>query len=176
MAPSLLRYRVEGLLVPPDAQAFTDRGVAVPLLRSGRSPRLATRGRISPGKRAGDARALAEKAAKAYSEFLSKDAAKQDILAHIYKGSISMTPLRASTTTGTAPIPPIASKISGCTISTILRRFHGRGQLRLCGTVLRDPEIPTHYTMTFLRIDGRWQLTDLQADDNTQGSTTDQAT
>ena len=30
--------------------------------------------------------------------------------------------------------------------------------------------------MTFLRIDGRWQLTDLQADDNTQGGTTDQAT
>ena len=29
----------------------------------------------------------AEKTAKAYSEFLSKDAAKRDILAHIYKGS-----------------------------------------------------------------------------------------
>ena len=26
---------------------------------------------------------------------------------------------------------------------------------------------PTHYTMTFLRIDGRWQLIHLMADDKT---------
>lgn len=68
-APSLLRYRVEGLLVPPDAQAFTDHGVAVPLLPDPDEARAFTaRGGISPGEEP-EMLALAEKTAKAYSEF-----------------------------------------------------------------------------------------------------------
>lgn len=127
-APSLLRYRVEGLLVPPDAQAFTDRGVAVPLLPDPDEARAFTaRGGISPGEEP-EMLALAEKTAKAYSEFLSKDAAKRDILALSTKAPISMTPLRASTTTGTAPIPPIASKISGCTISEAILQTISRSR------------------------------------------------
>ena len=65
VAPSLLRYRVEGLLVPPDAQAFTDRGVAVPLLPDPDEARAFTaRGGISPGEEP-EMLALAEKTAKA---------------------------------------------------------------------------------------------------------------
>ena len=178
VAPSLLRYRVEGLLVPPDAQAFTDRGVAVPsAARSGRSPRLYGTRRDLAGEEP-EMLALAEKDRESLFRIFEQGRGQTGYTRpYLQRLPISMTPLRASTTTGTAPIPPIASKISGCTISELFsRRFHGRGQLRLCGTVLQDPEIPTHYTMTFLRIDGRWQLTDLQADDNTQGGTTDQAT
>ena len=178
VAPSLLRYRVEGLLVPPDAQAFTDRGVAVPLLPDPDEARAFTaRGGISPGEEP-EMLALAEKTAKAYSEFLSKDAAKRDILAHIYKGSHFYDAVAGFDNYwyGTHSSHSFENFRLYNLRSYSPDDFTVEASFDYVVQYYRTRKYPTHYTMTFLRIDGRWQLTDLQADDNTQGGTTDQAT
>ena len=175
IAPSLLRYRVEGLLVPPAAEAFTDRGIAVPLLADPDEANTFTvRGGIHPGEEP-DMLELAEKVAKTYSEFLSKDAAKRDALAHIYKGSYFYDAV---------------SGFNNYWFGT--HSSHGFENFKLYNLASYSPDdftveasfdyvvqyyktrkYPTHYTMTFLRIDGRWQLTELLADDQTQDGTSD---
>ena len=83
-APSLLRYRVEGLLVPPEAEVLSEQGTSVPLLADSDKPNtFVAKGAILPDEES-EMLKCAEKVAKTYSEFLSKDAAKRDVLAHIY--------------------------------------------------------------------------------------------
>lgn len=122
--------------------------------------------------------ALAEKTAKAYSEFLSKDAAKRDILAHIYKGSHFYDAVAGFDNYwyGTHSSHSFENFRLYNLRSYSPDDFTVEASFDYVVQYYRTRKYPTHYTMTFLRIDGRWQLTNLQADDNTQGGTTDQAT
>ena len=176
-APSLLRYRVEGLLVPPEAEVLTEQGTSVPLLADSNKPNtFVAKGAILPDEES-EMLICAEKVAKTYSEFLSKDAAKRDVLAHIYKGSTfyaavtgfnnywfgthsshSFEDLKVYNLTSLSPDD-----------FTVEVSFHYVVQY------YKTRKYPTHYTMTFLRIDDRWQLVTLQADDKVQTDSSEPA-
>ncbi len=175
--PSLRRYRVEGLLVPPEAKASTNSGASIPLQSDpDKANAYTVCGEVLPEEKT-EMLALAEKAAKAYAEYLCKDASKQDALAPIYKGSALYKAI---------------SGYSNYWFGT--HSAHRFENVQLYGLTGYSPDdftveirfdyvieyyktrrYPTHYRMTFLRIDGRWQLIHLLADDNTQESRTDEA-
>ena len=101
---------------------------------------------------------------------MSKDAAKRDVLAHIYKGS---TFYAAVTGFNNYWFGPHSShsfedlKVYNLT-SLSPDEFTVEVSFQYVVQYYKTRKYPTHYTMTFLRIDDRWQLITLQADDKIQ--------
>ena len=168
-APSLQRYRVEGLLLPPKAEAFTSVGVPVPLCPDPNTTNAFTVcGEVLPEEKT-EMLALAEKVAKTYSEYLSKDASKQDALAHIYKDSSFYKAVAGYSNYwfGTHSSHSFENfQLYGLT-SYSPDDFTVEASFDYVVKYYKTRRYPTHYTMTFLRIDGRWQLIHLMADDKT---------
>ncbi len=177
IAPSMLRYRVEGLLVPPVAEVQTEQGTAVPLAADPDEPNtFVAKGTVLPDEEAG-LRELAEKVARTYSEFLSKDAAKRDILAHIYKGSAFYDAVTGYSNYwfGTHSSHSFEDlKVYNLT-SLSPDDFTVEVSFHYVVKFYKTRKYPTHYTMTFLRIDDRWQLIALQADDKMQTDSSEPA-